>query len=1192
MRCDKDFDKATSLELLISLFMSKKFYANGTYTYEKLSQKISILLCLFQLFTRTNKKNIGELAGRTLKYLYKTTSEEFRWKAPDDFFSNSVNMSSNFHNLRADDLFNHKLGNINCNANYSESRFGCYSQEFSKVSETQGLSLGYCRLLDGEKMEIDSKKILKTSWFENNTGELMGAFLHVHVQDSKNPFGINLVLPPLEKPQENYLDFPFPCVSLVKKEKIGKEKKKVGVPWENISEELKKNRNMFEYAPEKRKKYRMWEMHDGKRFKVQGILTDMNQDYEKKLQKDLDSSYQPAWKALSMQEFLRNVKNLILGVPNKLYALSKRKIRSRFRLESHSHQLTLNFLQEIINTAQAYQCLSSLAIEMEHKNELISPAFARGLKEILAFFENYVINVPESITIIQFSIQTESLRDQIRCLSVVCKELPSGLQLLDYLYDIITKNEGDFENCHLLQMLFKNSMRPILRILTEFVYNCEISSVNSEFFIQNDANIGIGEDFIPAKYETAYKFLPNFLFSPVSESILGLGKNLRVLKILEENLAVYYQILSTAKVSSISTEEIHVPIFKISYTTEKVNNLLDNFIAFQVEQTEKLLELERHELELEQQQADLLSEKKKQSVHNIKLVSAVKLKNEQEKIQEIKEKQSVFYNILQKQLRENNDIKRVEEAKRRSEELKAKEKLEKEQRELVEMGKKFLLDQHQEMLNKLYSKRELEIWQKKREDLSEKRRIFFADSEKLLTKNLENMMDIEEFPIILNEEEPFYEETQMKIDIPIEPNWLVSRVKQPPGGTSTVGELFNYKFEEEVQKAEVIQKRHGYREDLETLEICSSLLWEEILNKVFRKITPKKTWEIPAKPEDSDVFNDLFENFSEKKNQSKNLSLPFPKIIEKLIFEPIRVQADMVNKACVHLFVRKLKLISHLKALKRYALLEAGDTMDLFLNTIFSSSFTGNMTAAWEGSLKMSSSRDDEYGEFFQIHIRRNSLYRMQFATVDDIDFLVVQYNLTGPLQLIISPDRVAQYSKAFCALLRVKYVTSLLSNIKAFSVPRSHHFYRKIHLLRQKMQHFLDIYQGYIASELHGSSWKFLTKSIGKAQSLDQLIQVHKQYLDMIMSRCFLTDKGQVVMNQLDAIFKLVMKFRNMVLDYESCSAFEFERFEQDFNSIHRFAFKMTQAMAVKGNYPELFVRLDFNEFMTKKIQKEMEDN
>ena len=95
----------------------------------------------------------------------------------------------------------------------------------------------------------------------------------------------------------------------------------------------------------------------------------------------------------------------------------------------------------------------------------------------------------------------------------------------------------------------------------------------------------------------------------------------------------------------------------------------------------------------------------------------------------------------------------------------------------------------------------------------------------------------------------------------------------------------------------------------------------------------------------------------------------------------------------------------------------------------------------------------------------------MQFKTVEDLEFLQINYKVQGPLLIVLSPEVINLYSKAFCSLLRVKHVTSILSNIKMFRVPSNHVYHRKIHLLRQKLQHFLDIYQGYIASELHGSS-------------------------------------------------------------------------------------------------------------------------
>jgi gamma-tubulin complex component 5 len=322
--------------------------------------------------------------------------------------------------------------------------------------------------------------------------------------------------------------------------------------------------------------------------------------------------------------------------------------------------------------------------------------------------------------------------------------------------------------------------------------------------------------------------------------------------------------------------------------------------------------------------------------------------------------------------------------------------------------------------------------------------------------------------------------------------------------------------------------------------------------------------------------------------QDQNIFIPFNKVVEKLIVQPILVQAEIVNKACLHLFIRKLRLVDHLRALKRYALLEAGDTVDLFLNTIFSPGFSGNLTAVWEGCLKMTSSKDDEFGDLIKISMKRNNLFKMQFKTVEDLEFLELGLNIKGPLELIFSPDRLEEYSKAFVSLLRVKFVTSILSNIKTFNVPMSHLYYRKIHFLRQKMQHFIDIYHGYVASELHGAAWRTLVNDVLKSQNLAEIVKVHAKYLDTIQNRCFLKESGTRVMDQLKMIFQLVMRFRNIVIELDEFSLREIEAIEDDFNSIHRFLFKMTQKMALNGHFPELFVRLDFNEYMTKKIERE----
>ena len=50
----------------------------------------------------------------------------------------------------------------------------------------------------------------------------------------------------------------------------------------------------------------------------------------------------------------------------------------------------------------------------------------------------------------------------------------------------------------------------------------------------------------------------------------------------------------------------------------------------------------------------------------------------------------------------------------------------------------------------------------------------------------------------------------------------------------------------------------------------------------------------------------------------------------------------------------------------------------------------------------------------------------------------------------------------------------------------------------------------------------------------------------------------------------------------------YEIKRIEAEFYRIHRFLFQMTKTMAIKGKQPELFLRLDFNGYMSSKYDKD----
>ena len=142
MRFKKQFDRATSLELLISLLLSKNHYAYEQYNYAKFSKHFSLLFCLLSLETENNSTNLGELSLKLLRYLYKTSGNNYRWKAPNDLFSDAILKTQSLINIQTADLFNHKQGCIHSNETYTDTRFGDYLPEYLKIELSYTPPLG------------------------------------------------------------------------------------------------------------------------------------------------------------------------------------------------------------------------------------------------------------------------------------------------------------------------------------------------------------------------------------------------------------------------------------------------------------------------------------------------------------------------------------------------------------------------------------------------------------------------------------------------------------------------------------------------------------------------------------------------------------------------------------------------------------------------------------------------------------------------------------------------------------------------------------------------------------------------------------------------------------------------------------------------------------------------------------------
>lgn len=240
----------------------------------------------------------------------------------------------------------------------------------------------------------------------------------------------------------------------------------------------------------------------------------------------------------------------------------------------------------------------------------------------------------------------------------------------------------------------------------------------------------------------------------------------------------------------------------------------------------------------------------------------------------------------------------------------------------------------------------------------------------------------------------------------------------------------------------------------------------------------------------------------------------------------------------------------------------------------------------------MSSSREDPYSEYFTVKSETRTLLWSQFSSIEDLESLELKYRPSSPLELILTPSAVQTYSSIFVTLLRIRHIAGVLSKNKLFfqrGFGSAGQSYRRLQFLRHKMQHFINILQGYIASEIHGAAWDQLRAAIKRCKSLKGLLKAHSEYLLRVSVNCFLSGAGSIVLENLKTVFQLVMRFQSLLQETtEDATVRELNSIEADFNQIHRFFYMLTKAMSAKGNYPELFLRLDYNKYLATCIARE----
>ncbi len=152
-------------------------------------------------------------------------------------------------------------------------------------------------------------------------------------------------------------------------------------------------------------------------------------------------------------------------------------------------------------------------------------------------------------------------------------------------------------------------------------------------------------------------------------------------------------------------------------------------------------------------------------------------------------------------------------------------------------------------------------------------------------------------------------------------------------------------------------------------------------------------------------------------------------------------------------------------------------------------------------------------------------------------DVFSLDYKVAGPIGTVFGQRTMTSYLMLFNALWRAKRLEWMLSGvwkqqaamhkIARHTVPELAPVLHLADLLSSEMVHFIHQLAYYITFEVMECSWDILIRRLRQAESLDQVIEAHEEFLETLTKRSLLDAASRELLNQLRAIYDRILEFQ-----------------------------------------------------------------
>uniref|UniRef100_UPI00358EFC88 gamma-tubulin complex component 5-like n=1 Tax=Myxine glutinosa TaxID=7769 RepID=UPI00358EFC88 len=365
--------------------------------------------------------------------------------------------------------------------------------------------------------------------------------------------------------------------------------------------------------------------------------------------------------------------------------------------------------------------------------------------------------------------------------------------------------------------------------------------------------------------------------------------------------------------------------------------------------------------------------------------------------------------------------------------------------------------------------------------------------------------------------------------------------------------------------------------------VCPDQLFAHSFSRLFfseiKAMDPQNNKSLPEVP----VIRDCFED--DGKSLAGGLCCQhFQLVLQECLYPHIQRRCEFVFRSLVQKLKQQHRLLDCMEELRSSFLLQANGGMAEFATWLFeqAASALPSLHHVTELNVQLQHS-------LLAFQPKLANRLSVVLQNVDDnkkhllihvLNGVGLHYKVCWPINLVVTDETQQLLNQVFLLLLQIKYVKHRLDTLRFDELLQGQseplgacmHLARRMFLLRMRLLHFVSSLNTYLITRiLHSTVLEFVPR-LEDAENLQQLIDIHEQYVRCTHERCLLHEQASIMREAIMKVLDLALQFA--VRWQAGLSTVRVEvitRVEKDVRNFLSFLLTLLGKATSRGSFPHL---------------------